>query len=324
MDKKIMAFVFPGQGSQYVGMGKEICEEYPAAKNVFDEAEERLGFSISELCFNGPEDELKLTVNTQPAILTTSVALLRVVEQEGIRPCFVAGHSLGEYSALVAAGALSFGDAVWLVRKRGAFMQEAVGPGKGTMAAIMGLEEKEVQKICREASLSGVVEPANFNSPGQIVIAGETHAVNKAVELAKSAGAKRAVMLPVSGPFHSSLLKPASSRLSEELAKVEIKQASIPVVANYTARLEKDPKEIRRNLVEQVNNAVLWQQSVETLLELGVNAFIEIGPGKVLSGLIKKVAKNAEMYNIEDVASLRETLTTLKGGQDIGRLQEIV
>jgi [acyl-carrier-protein] S-malonyltransferase len=311
---KKTAFVFPGQGSQYVGMGKEFYNHFPLSREVFEQVDERLGVSLSEICFSGPEEELKLTINTQPAILTTSVAILKVVEKEGVKPDFVAGHSLGEYSALVAAGSLSYTDAAWLVRQRGTFMQEAVPPGEGTMAAIMGLDQDKVEALCREVSDVGVVEPANYNCPGQIAIAGATPAVQKALILAKTYGAKRAVLLPVSGPFHSSLLRPASVKLKEVLEKVQISPARIPVVANITAEITTDPAEIRQNLIDQVSGSVRWEQSIRKLIDLGVSVFVEIGPGKVLSGLIKKIAKDAEIYNIEDMVSLGETILKLKEG----------
>jgi [acyl-carrier-protein] S-malonyltransferase len=295
-------------------MGKEFYNHFPLSREVFEQVDERLGVSLSEICFNGPEEELKLTINTQPAILTTSVAILKVVEKEGVKPDFVAGHSLGEYSALVAAGSLSYTDAAWLVRQRGTFMQEAVPPGEGTMAAIMGLDQDKVEALCREVSDVGVVEPANYNCPGQIAIAGATPAVQKALILAKTYGAKRAVLLPVSGPFHSSLLRPASVKLKEVLEKVQISPARIPVVANITAEITTDPAEIRQNLIDQVSGSVRWEQSIRKLIDLGVSVFVEIGPGKVLSGLIKKIAKDAEIYNIEDMASLGETILKLKEG----------
>ncbi len=307
------AFVFPGQGSQFVGMGKDFTENYSEARAIFQEADESLECALSDLCFNGPEEELKLTINTQPAILTTSIAILKLVEQEGITADFVAGHSLGEYSALVAAESLSFQDAVRIVRQRGAFMQEAVPPGEGTMAAIMGLSKEKVEEICQKASAQGIVEPANYNSPVQIVVAGAVKGVEKAVEIAKEEGAKRTVMLPVSGPFHSSLLKPASLRLKEVLDKINIVPAKIPVVANITAEQETEPELIRKNLIDQVSGAVRWQQSVEKLQSLGVKRYIEIGPGKVLSGLIKKVDKTAEIYNIGDVDSFKNTIAKIKG-----------
>lgn len=307
------AFVFPGQGSQFVGMGKDFAENCTEAKAIFQEADDCVGCALSDMCFNGPEEELKLTVNTQPAILTTSIAILKLVEKEGITADFVAGHSLGEYSALVTAESLAFQDAVKIVRQRGAFMQEAVPPGAGTMAAIMGLTIEKVEEICREASGQGVVEPANYNSPVQIVVAGSVKGVEKVVEIAKREGAKRTVMLPVSGPFHSSLLKPASLRLKEAMEKINIAPAKIPVVANITAEQETEPHIIRKNLIAQVSGAVRWQQSVEKLQSLGVKRYIEIGPGKVLNGLIKKIDKTAEIYNIGDVDSFTKTISIIKG-----------
>lgn len=308
-----IAFVFPGQGSQYIGMGQEFYESFPEARAVFACADAKIGFPLSSLCFNGPEEDLKLTINTQPGILTASVAILKVLQKTGITAEYVAGHSLGEYTALVSAGALDFNDAVFLVRQRGAFMQEAVPPGEGTMAAIMGLEPEGVEKLCREVTAAvGQVEPANYNAPGQIVIAGLTPAVAAAMEKAKEFGAKRAIQLPVSGPFHSSLLYPASLKLQKALEEVEIKPAGIPVIANIDSRPVVEPEQIKSNLVEQVSGAVRWQQSMEEMLRLGVTTFVEIGPGKILSGLIKKVDKNVEMFNIEDVASFTETVNALK------------
>lgn len=279
-----MAFVFPGQGSQYVGMGLDLYQEYKTAREVFWLADETLGMSLSKLCFSGPKEELLLTVNTQPAILATSMAILHILKKEGVKPDYLAGHSLGEYSALVAAGALDFATALLLVRQRGTFMQEAVPPGEGIMAAIIGLNNETVAEICRQISGQGdTVEPANYNSPSQLVIAGTTAGVNKAVSAAKECGAKHAVILPVSAPFHCSLMKPASEKLKKVLQDTEIQPAAIPVVANCTAKLQKNPETIRKNLIEQVSSPVLWQQSAEKLLRLGVSVFVEIGPGKVLS-----------------------------------------
>lgn len=308
-----IAFVFPGQGAQYVGMGKDFYDDFSISREIFALADEKLGIKLSEICFSGPEETLKLTINTQPAIVTMSAAILKILTEEGIQPDFTAGHSLGEYTALVAAGSLDLADAIQLVRKRGGFMQEAVPPGEGTMAAIIGLENEKIEEICKEAGGKGQVEPANYNSPSQIVVAGKVLAVQEAVEKAKAAGAKMAVLLPVSGPFHSSLLKPASIKLGETLENVVIKPARIPVVANVNAQFETYPDTIRANLIEQVSSAVLWQQSIEALISQGVTTFVEIGPGKVLSGLIKKIDKNTEMYNIENVSTLQKVLPILKG-----------
>lgn len=305
-------FVFPGQGSQYVGMGLDLYENYPEAKAVFDQAEEILGVKLTELMFNGPEEELKLTINTQPAILTVSAAILRLLAQEGIQPDYTCGHSLGEYSALIAAGALETAQAISLVRKRGFFMQEAVPPGEGGMAAIMGLSLEETREVCLAAGGPGQAEPANYNSPSQIVISGKRTAVEKAVALAKEKGGK-GLMLSVTGPFHSSLLEPAALRLAEALHDVEIKQPRLPVIANVNAEPALDAETIRRNLTDQVRSAVLWQQSIEKLLALGTTRFVEIGPGKVLTGLIKKIDKNAEMFNIENKDTLERVLPVLKG-----------
>jgi len=302
----MIAFVFPGQGSQYAGMGKDLAETFPAARQVFEEANDALGFDLSALCYNGPEDELKLTTNTQPAILTVSVAALRVLEQEtGLVPAYVAGHSLGEYSALVAAGALSFADAVRTVRRRGAFMQDAVPVGVGAMAAILGLETSELDVVCREAAQGEVVSPANFNSPGQVVIAGHATAVDRAIELAKAKGAKRAMPLPVSAPFHCSLMVPAGERLQEVLEDIEVSPLRMPVVSNVEATPNSDAGRVKDLLVAQVSAPVRWDESVQKMAELGVDRFVEIGPGKVLAGLIKRIAKGAATQNVEDVASLK-------------------
>jgi len=302
----MIAFVFPGQGSQYAGMGKDLAEAYPVARQVFEEANDALGFDLATLCYNGPEEDLKLTTNTQPAILTVSVAVLRVLELEtGLVPAYVAGHSLGEYSALVAAGGLSFADAVRTVRQRGAFMQEAVPVGVGAMAAILGLETSELDIVCREAAQGEVVSPANFNSPGQVVIAGHATAVERAIELAKAKGAKRAMPLPVSAPFHCSLMVPAGERLRAVLDAIEVAPLRVPVVSNVEAAPNSDAGRVKDLLVAQVSAPVRWDESVQKMAELGVDRFVEIGPGKVLAGLIKRIAKGSATQNVEDVSSLK-------------------
>ena len=299
------AFIFPGQGSQYPGMGKELAANFSVAREVFQEADDALGSSLSRLCFEGPEDELKLTANTQPAILTASVAAFRVAEAEtGIDAAFVAGHSLGEYSALVASGALNFTDAVRTVRARGTFMQEAVPVGVGAMAAVLGVEPEVLAEICSEAAQGEVVSPANFNSPGQIVIAGHTGAVGRAIEIAKTRGFRKAMLLPVSAPFHCSLMMPAAERLAAILAPVQVNAMKQPVVSNVEAKPNNDPDRVKDLLVRQVCAPVLWDGSVQKMIDLGVSRFIEIGPGRVLSGLIKRIAKDVVIRNIEDQSSL--------------------
>jgi len=301
------AFLFPGQGSQYSGMGKDLAENFAAAKLVFEEANDALGFDLAAMCFSGSDDDLKLTANTQPAILTTSIAALRVLEQEtDLQAAYAAGHSLGEYSALVAVGALSLADAVKTVRLRGSFMQEAVPVGVGAMAAIMGIDAPELSQICAKAAEGEVVAPANFNSPGQIVIAGHATAVERAMSLAKEAGAKRALPLPVSAPFHSALMEPAAKRLAEVLADVSVGEFKCPVVGNVEAAPYADAARVKPLLVEQVCAAVRWDESVLKMKELGVANYIEIGPGKVLSGLAKRIAKGSTVQNIADVDSLKK------------------
>ena len=302
----MIGFVFPGQGSQYAGMGKDLADNFSVAKQIFEEANDSLGFDLAALCFGGSEEELKLTTNTQPAILTVSVAALRVIEQEtGLAPAFAAGHSLGEYSALVSAGALSFADAVRVVRKRGAFMQEAVPVGEGAMAAILGLDGEPLEEICREAAQGKVVSPANFNSPGQVVIAGHAEAVDRAIELAKARGAKRALPLPVSAPFHCSLMVPAGERLKEILESVVVSPLNIPVVSNAEAAPNAEASRVKDLLVAQVSAPVRWEESVRIMVGLGVKRFIEIGPGKVLAGLVKRIDKGVEAQSVSDVAGLK-------------------
>lgn len=303
-----VAFVFPGQGAQYVGMGRELAEANPRFFRYFSEASEVLGFNLARLCFEGPEDKLKETANTQPAILTMSVATLAILRENGLEPDVVAGLSLGEYSALVAAGAMDFGRAVDLVRKRGTYMQEAVPLGVGTMAAVLGLENEQVESICAQARDVGWVEPANYNCPGQLVIAGHVAAVEKAVELARAAGATKAVMLPVSAPFHCKLLEPAGQRLAEALAGVPIASARIPVIANVTADYVQEPAQIRELLIQQVSSPVRWEESVRRMVADGVDTFIEVGPGRTLSGFIKRIDRKLKVFNVEDVQTLGKVL----------------
>ncbi len=303
----MLSFVFPGQGSQFAGMGKDLADNFSIVRECFEEADDALGFALSQLCFAGPEEDLKLTQNTQPAILATSIAALRVLQQEiGMTPDFVAGHSLGEFSALVCAGGLTFADALRIVRQRGRFMQEAVPVGVGAMAAIIGLESADVDGVCGEAAQGQIVSPANFNSPGQIVIAGHATAVERACELAKRKGAKRALPLPVSAPFHCPLMIPAGERLAAVLGDIPFGELHIPVVTNVEARANQDTGRIGDLLVSQVSAPVRWQESVEYMAGKGVARFIEIGPGKVLGGLIKRIAKGVEIGNVEDCASLKK------------------
>lgn len=302
----MIAFVFPGQGSQYAGMGKDLAQSFPAARMVFEEANDALGFDLARLCFEGPEEELKLTANTQPAILTVSVAALRALETEtGLAPGCAAGHSLGEYSALVCAGALAFADAVRTVRQRGIFMQEAVPVGVGAMAAVMGLEGEALEEVCRQAAQGEIVSPANFNSPGQVVIAGHASAVERASALARERGAKRALPLPVSAPFHCALMEPAGERLREVLAAVAVQPMRIPVVTNVEASPNQDAGRVKDLLVAQVSAPVRWDASVSAMEKMGVERFVEIGPGKVLSGLIKRIAKDAAVQSVEDAAGVK-------------------
>lgn len=307
-----LAFVFPGQGAQAVGMGKDFYEKFDMAKKLFDEADEALGYSIKKMCFEGSEDDLKLTANTQPAILIVSVIAAELLKAEGITPNIAGGHSLGEYSALVAAGSLKFSDAVKLVHKRGEFMQEAVPVGEGSMAAIIGLEDEIIIDACKKASEVGEVQAVNFNCPGQTVIAGTVKGVDKAVEILKSAGAKKAVVLPVSAPFHSTLMKPAAEKLSVELDNVEIKNAAFPVAANFTGELETESEKIKSNLVSQADHPVKWIDCVNSMKNFGADIFVECGPGKTLCGFNRRIDKQIKNFNVENLESLAKTLEVLK------------
>ena len=300
-----LAYIFPGQGSQYAGMGKNLADGFPAAREVFAEADDALGFSLSRLCFEGPAEQLQLTENTQPAILATSLAVLRAMQAEGFTaPDFLAGHSLGEYSALVAAGALLLADAVRIVRLRGRYMQEAVPVGVGAMAAVMGAALSDIQRICIEASAGEVCAPANINSANQVVIAGDTAAIDRAVELLKAAGARRVMKLKVSAPFHCALMMPAQERLATDLAGVEFQDLSVPLVANANASVIHAGSDARAALIKQVSSPVRWLESIELLIGKGVTAFVEVGPGKVLSGLIRQISREVKCTNVEDSASL--------------------
>ena len=301
----MIAYVFPGQGSQYSGMGKDLADNFSVAKLVFEEANDTLGFDLAALCFTGSEADLKLTANTQPAILTTSIAALRVLEQEvEMLPAYTAGHSLGEYSALVAAGAMSFADAVKIVRQRGTFMQDAVPSGIGAMAAVMGIDREDLERLCEEAAETEVVAVANYNSPGQSVIAGHANAVARAIALAKAKGAKRALSLPVSAPFHSALMAPAAQRLAEVLAPIQLSIFNCPVVSNVEAVPYQEMNRVKPLLIEQVCAPVRWEESILKLHDLNIDQYLEIGPGKVLSGLIKRIDSIATVQNVGDVQSL--------------------
>ncbi|HHV59896.1 MAG TPA: ACP S-malonyltransferase [Clostridiaceae bacterium] len=299
-----IAFIFPGQGAQYIGMGQQISSQYPSAKKVYKEASEALGFDLEKMVFEGDEETLKITENTQPAILTTSIACLQPFLEKGIQPDVTAGLSLGEYTAHVLSGTMEFKDAVALVRKRGKYMQEAVPVGVGGMAAIIGLSDEDTIACCNEASDCGIVEPVNFNCPGQLVIAGEKEAVEKAVAIAGSKGAKRAVMLPVSAPFHSSLLKPAGEMLKKELDKVNLNEMKIPVVSNVTADYVRDTSLVKNLLVKQVSSPVKWEASMRKMIQDGVDTFVEIGPGKALTGFMKRISKDVNCLNVEDIDTL--------------------
>jgi [acyl-carrier-protein] S-malonyltransferase len=307
-----LAYIFPGQASQYTGMGRDLAENSEAARRVFEEADDALGVSISAICFEGTSEELQLTENTQPAILTVSVAALRALEAEGLpQPSFVAGHSLGEYSALVAAGSLNLPDAVRTVRARGRYMQEAAPVGSGAMAAVMGAELDVVMNACGEAQQGEVCSPANINSPGQVVIAGHAPAVDRAIELLKERGAKRAIKLNVSAPFHCALMMPAQERLAEDLSGLTFHDLRVPLITNVDAAAIESGEEARDALVRQVSSPVRWQETMEFLIDEGVETFIEVGPGKVLSGLLRQIRRDARSLNVETAASLQATRAAL-------------
>ncbi|HKR22459.1 MAG TPA: ACP S-malonyltransferase [Pyrinomonadaceae bacterium] len=308
MTTNSIAFLFPGQGSQAVGMGKELAERHPIARQTFEEANDALGYNLAQICFDGPEDQLRLTEITQPAILTTSVAAYRAAAERGVKPTFVAGHSLGEYSAHVAAGTLSFADAVRTVRNRGKYMQEAVPVGVGAMAAVLGMAPESVATVCHDASQGQVCEPANINSPEQIVISGHTHAVERAAKLADERGAKQAKLLPVSAPFHCSLMKPAQDRLAGDLIHLTFAKPMATVVCNVDAAEVRDGNASRDALIRQVTGAVKWEQSIRFLVSHGVRSFVEVGPGKVLWGLMRQIDRTPTALYINDDASLQKTL----------------
>ena len=307
-----IALVFPGQGSQRVGMGRDFWAQVPEARLLFEKGNESLGIDLARLCFEGPDELLTLTANAQPAIMAVSMAAFAALQREGVRHDYVAGHSLGEYSALVAAGSLAFEDAIRIVRKRGEFMQEAVVPGAGTMAAVLGLDKESVCAVCEEAARYGVVEVANLNGPGQVVIAGETKAIDRAIELAKQRGAKRAVRLHVSAPFHCSLMGPAGERLASALRVIPIADPLVPLVNNVDAELLMKREEIAGSLVRQVTSPVRWEDVVRKLVKEGVTLFLELGPGKVLTGLIKRIAPEATALYAEDLGSLRVAVNQVK------------
>ncbi|QQE80761.1 ACP S-malonyltransferase [Alicyclobacillus sp. SO9] len=311
-----LGYLFPGQGAQYIGMGKELIETYKEAKQLFAQADDALGFSLSRIILEGPEEQLRLTYHTQPALLTVSVAAYRVFSSEcgDVVPVVCAGHSLGEYSALVAAGAIDFTDAVRLVHHRGKWMDEAVPAGQGAMTAVMGMERDKLEEVCRQAAEeAGVVELANINSPGQIVISGTAEGVERAAALAKEQGARRTIPLVVSGPFHCSLMKPAASKLKEMLLETDLKDTSVPVVANVDAQPKTHAQDIRTALERQLYSPVLWEEDVRAMMQLGAEGFIEFGPGTVLSGLVKKVERRIPTFHVENEESLQQTMAAIKG-----------
>ncbi len=309
------AFLFAGQGSQYIGMGKELYDNYEICKQTFEEANESLGMDLTNLIFNGNKEELDLTENTQPSVVTMSIAAYRAIIAEGITPDVVAGLSLGEYSALTASGVFSLSQAVPLVRKRGRFMQEAVPAGIGKMSAVLALSEEKVREACSEAKEYGIVEPANFNCPGQIVIGGEIKAVDEAAKLCKEKGAMKTIDLAVSAPFHTSMLKPAADRLLQELEPMTLGEIGTSIIANVNAEFVNDSSAVKNLLYNQVMSSVLWEQTIRKMIESGVNTFVEIGPGKTLSGFVKKIDRGLKIYNVENIASLEATVNALKEAQ---------
>jgi [acyl-carrier-protein] S-malonyltransferase len=306
-----VAFIFPGQGSQAVGMGQEFYEREPDAKAMFDKAGSVLGYDLAALCLQGPVEQLNLTEYTQPALLTVSAIALRLLGRAGIQPCAVAGHSLGEYTAVLSAGGLGFEDAVALVRNRGRYMQEAVEAGRGLVCAVLGMERSAVAEICRAASSLGVVAPANYNAPGQIVIAGEKAAVEEAVRLAKTKGCRKVIPLPVSVPVHTSLMQSAADRLAADVARVPMQDLAVPLVNNVEAKSIRSAAEVRTSLVRQLASSVLWEESVRALMQLGMHTLVEVGPGKVLSGLAKRIAPELRLLNVQDPTSLAATVDAL-------------
>ncbi len=307
-----IAFVFPGQGSQHVGMGKDLWEHFDEVKSLYSEASSALGYDVADLSFNGPKEELNKTFRTQPSLLTASIAAYRVLSAAGIQSYVVAGHSLGEYSAIVAAGVISFRDAVALTEKRGTFMQEAVPEGEGLMAAVIGLGRNDVDDLCLSVE-SGYVSPANYNCPGQIVIAGEKKAVEDAMRLAKDAGAKRVIPLAVSAPSHCTLMAEASNRLAALLDTIEFGDPGIPIVNNADAIFLTNAEKIKSSLIKQLSRPLLWEDSIRRIVAGGIDTFVEVGPGKILSGLIKRIEPSARLFNVEDVESLKRTVEAVAG-----------
>lgn len=304
--------IFPGQGSQSVGMGKALYEAHSTLKHVYDEASSVLGYDVAALCFDGPAERLNLTEHTQPALLVSSIAALRALEPAAIKPVAVAGHSLGEYSALVAAGGLPFGDAVRIVQKRGQYMSEAVAPGTGSVAALLGLSADAVKDVCREAASAGVVQAANFNSPGQVVIAGQKAAVERAIEIAKTKGCKKAIPLPVSVPVHTPLMQPAADRLAKDLAAVSWSDLNMPLITNAEAKPLKHAAQIAPSLVRQLPSSVLWEDSIRAMAAMGVTTFVEVGPGTVLTGLVKRIVPDMVTMNVNDPKSLEAAVAVLR------------